>query len=105
MEPPLTELDGEIIYNPLPCFKCDKQLDPSVSGVMNQPYDGTVFTSHGQYGSTVFDPISDDRFIEITICDDCIVEAAKKRKILYCIRTHKLAEHKYSIFIPEGSNE
>ena len=36
-----------------------------------RPYAATTFTSHGHYGSTAFDPVS-DTFLEINICDDCL---------------------------------
>lgn len=41
----------------LPCLRCGQPL-PSVLGPaadISQPAGGTVFTSYGQYGSTVFD--------------------------------------------------
>lgn len=62
----------------LPCFRCGKDLDPA-NGDMphNQPYAGTIFRAHGQYGSTVFDPNVWDapkEFLEINICDGCLLQ-------------------------------
>jgi hypothetical protein len=53
------------------CFKCEKEL---TSFQPNQPYDAVSFTSYGQYGSQVFDPM-DHSFLEIHICDDCLTKA------------------------------
>lgn len=63
---------------PLPCISCGAILESALPGtpdvdIVNQPYKGTVFTSTGQYGSTVFDPITGADFIEITVCDSCLV--------------------------------
>lgn len=37
-----------------------------------QPYAATTFLSHGQYGSTVFDPQDESR-LQINVCDPCLV--------------------------------
>ena len=103
MTPPIIEVNGEIVSNPLPCFKCDKQLEGAAGpDVVNQPYGGTVFSSRGQYGSTVFDPVISGKTIEITICDECIREKTKKRKVLFVllIEQQPLVEH--YIFNPES---
>ncbi len=77
----------------LNCFKCDKQLEPVFNNVENQPYAGTVFISYGQYGSTVWDPQNpmSRRWLEINICDDCLVE--NKVQVLH------------GQFIPAGDND
>lgn len=61
----------------LPCMVCGTVLEsalPATIDTDNQPSDGTVFTSRGQYGSTVWDPMNDSDFIEITICDACLIK-------------------------------
>jgi len=73
----------------LNCFKCDKELEPAFSDnpfKENQPFGGTVFTTHGHYGSTVFDPAGweSSRFLELTICDECLV--ANKEQVLHGTR-------------------
>jgi len=67
----------------LPCIVCCKQLDPAFpqkeqdllkethNTTGNQPNNGTCFQSSGNYGSTVFDPVSTHIFAEINICDEC----------------------------------
>lgn len=59
----------------IPCFKCgyvpesvDKEHWPE------QPYGATVFTSGGQYGSTVYDPMSNLRHLRIILCDKCLLK-------------------------------
>jgi hypothetical protein len=41
------------------------------------PNDGVVFHARGNYGSTVFDPL-DGTYLEVLICDDCLVEHKSK---------------------------
>lgn len=56
----------------LPCIACGRLLN-NVSGDTegNQPYAGIAFTSHGHYGSTIYDPM-DGHFLEVNICDACL---------------------------------
>lgn len=63
----------------LPCIICGKTLEPALRNVRdridaNQPKDGTVFSSHGNYGSTVWDPMTGVDLLEINICDPCLLE-------------------------------
>jgi hypothetical protein len=39
----------------LPCIVCGKHLVNVFEDAENQPADGLVITTHGNYGSTVFD--------------------------------------------------
>lgn len=67
----------------LPCIVCGKALSSavpaSVSSGTNQPNDGLNFAARGNYGSTVFDPLSEDGagYLEVSVCDACVVEKAK----------------------------
>jgi hypothetical protein len=45
---------------------------------ISQPYDGLAFQSQGHYGSTVFDPM-DGTYLEINICDECLLRASELR--------------------------
>jgi hypothetical protein len=67
---------------PLPCIICDKPLQSVFTSKamaefaesdINQPNDATTFISHGQYGSTLWDPMNSDETLEINICDPCLV--------------------------------
>lgn len=62
--------------NTLPCIVCDREIEginngPDYTG--NQPHGATTFVSHGQYGSTIWDPM-DGSYIEINVCDECLAE-------------------------------
>lgn len=46
-----------------------------------QPDDGIMCQSHGNYGSTVFDP-EDLSYLAFNICDDCIVEKAQQGRVM-----------------------
>jgi hypothetical protein len=54
-----------------PCLACGRELYNVSDDSENQPYNGTTFYSHGQYGSTIYDPM-DGHFLEINICDFCL---------------------------------
>jgi hypothetical protein len=59
----------------IPCFKCGyvpKSVDEE--HWPEQPYGATVFTSGGQYGSTVYDPMSNLQHLRIILCDKCLLE-------------------------------
>ncbi len=64
-----------------PCIVCRKQLGNLMAPEGNQPNDGVAFTSPGHYGSAAFDPM-DMTFLEINVCDDCLVAAAKDGAVL-----------------------
>jgi hypothetical protein len=67
----------------LQCIICDTSFESAVPEGFgeNQPSEGTVFTSSGQYGSTAFDPL-DGSVLEITICDPCLRAKAAKQRVL-----------------------
>lgn len=61
----------------LPCIVCGTKLESALpNGEYNQPYSGTTFSSHGQYGSTVWDPMSQggNETLEINVCDHCLLK-------------------------------
>lgn len=65
----------------LPCVVCGEALRNIEETATNQPYKGTAFTTHGHYGSTSFDPM-DGRYLELNLCDKCIVRLGYEGKIL-----------------------
>ena len=70
----------EMSDTPFPCIVCGKSLKNFFAP--NQPLDGCLFTSRGNYGSSVFDEI-DGAKLEINICDDCLCTAQKKGWVGY----------------------
>jgi len=79
------------------CFICNKSLKREISSsdpnTIWPVYDGISFRATGNYGSTVFDPITDDGFLEILICDECIKKKSKQIKRVRNIQTK--TEYKY----------
>jgi hypothetical protein len=78
--------DGEV-RPALSCICCGNALENFDPGSRNQPYAGTAFTTHGHYGSTVFDPMPDLRghgeMLEINVCDNCLTAAAKLGRVAH----------------------
>ena len=70
----------------LPCIVCGKKLKNVFAG-SNQPSDGIVVMTTGNYGSTVWDSMNGE-FLEFNVCDPCLREAAEHRRILVA-RTQK----------------
>jgi hypothetical protein len=69
---------------PLPCIVCGYEPEPvdhDRHEDNNQPYGATAFTSHGHYGSTVFDPM-DGQYLEINICDTCLRRGATSSRVV-----------------------
>lgn len=75
------------IREPLGCIVCGKEPgsafgDTEDDRTHRQPYGATTFVSHGHYGSTVFDDIDSGAFLEINVCDDCLVKATERNVLL-----------------------
>lgn len=60
----------------------------------NHPSEATIFTSHGHYGSTFFDPM-DSSYIEINVCDECLKKAQEKKQII--INTQKMGGYRSEV--------
>lgn len=86
----------------LDCFKCGKQLKPVFSDnpvTNNQPSHGTTFHSYGQYGSTVIDSMDHRMFLEINICDPCLLDHAER--VLHGCRREAAVMFEYKPWDPE----
>lgn len=55
------------------CFKCGGELELVHKDTPDQCHGGVTFETHGNYGSTVFDPVDATMSLVIVICDDCLV--------------------------------
>lgn len=67
--------------NKIPCFACGKELDnldyvsrETGKRVEVHPINGLHFRSYGHYGSTIFDPMGTGEYLDIAICDLCIMK-------------------------------
>lgn len=81
----------------LPCFVCGKTLTHAFGGLVEtelrqQPNDAVIFSSHGNYGSTLFDELGEE-FLELNICDECLY--ARSDRILHC--RHRTTRHRESM--------
>jgi len=70
-------------YARLRCIICGDRLPRAFPDKADLPYGGTVFTTHGHYGSTVFDPAAGSETLEITICDHHMRAKAREGLILH----------------------
>jgi hypothetical protein len=52
-------------------------------------YDATIWHCHGNFGSSVYDPLSDQVFLEALICDACLIQ---KRKLVEEVMVHRSVE-------------
>ena len=75
----------------LPCFACGKKLLAAIKkNTNNQPSGAVCFRAPGQYGSRLFDPMNDNEYIEVNICDACLKKNAKKA--LYYVKHSNTVE-------------
>lgn len=75
-----------------PCFICGKSLETPAHDnptTWSPVMDGLWFRAYGNFGSTVFDPISGEHFLRICICDKCILERQKQISVVSSIQTKK----------------
>ena len=81
------------------CFACGKAIEPGhVDPSMPReelatvnPSDGNKFIAHGNYGSTVFDPLgSRDEYLQIIVCCDCL--KANRERVKYVRRSRRWEE-------------
>ena len=87
----MTRMDKRI------CICCGGVLgaEPSDDPLTISPvYNGLIFRSNGNFGSTVFDPmpIGVEDILEVIICDDCVKARAKRVRRIYNIRREVTAE-------------
>jgi hypothetical protein len=63
------------------CIVCGRSFESAFPPELKDstPYGGTVFTSWGNFGSTVFDPsgLRESERLQIIVCDGCLTTAAK----------------------------
>lgn len=67
----MTSLD-----RPLACIACGELLKSVFDreGYRHQPSRAATFTSYGNYGSTVWDPMGNSKYLMINVCDACLTE-------------------------------
>lgn len=84
------------------CIACLKELTPAMLGDDPEgpgPFsEATIFTSSGNYGSTVFDPMDSSMFLEVNICDECLLRNAHAVKT---VRKATSTKYDYSPWNPQ----
>lgn len=63
-----------------PCIICGANLE-RVFTDEGQPNDGVVCTTHGNYGSTVFDDLTGE-YLAFNICDSCLTDKAAEGRVM-----------------------
>ena len=83
----------EFSLDPIPCIVCGTTPESvhrsdtlSDSNYPALPYRATMFESHGNHGSTVFDPLNNVEALIANVCDDCLRRASKKGRV-YRVKT------------------
>lgn len=71
----------------LSCIVCHKALVNEIDLADNQPRDGVVCNTHGNYGSRVYDSLNANEYLEFNVCDDCLVKASNRGEIVHVTRT------------------
>jgi hypothetical protein len=49
------------------CFICERFIEVENDVIQN----ATIWQTHGNYGSQAYDSLSENRHLEIAVCDDC----------------------------------
>lgn len=69
------------IKTKIPCIVCNKELDnleytmqSNGTKVEVHPMNGLHFRTYGHYGSTIFDPMGTGEYLDVAICDICIMK-------------------------------
>jgi hypothetical protein len=86
------------------CVVCGKELKPAFEDDIDNespPSAATVFTSHGNFGSTLWDPVGSSRYLQVTLCDKCLSQAAAAGRVLLCEPQRAITPVKYSIWSGE----
>jgi hypothetical protein len=71
-------------HNKIPCFVCDKELDNMEYEVRDSvpvevhPMGGLSFRTYGHYGSVIFDPLGTGEYLDLAICDLCVMKNLDK---------------------------
>jgi len=58
------------------CLICERELETDAHGTV---YEATIWRSHGNYGSSAYDPMRENRYLEAHVCDQCLI---KKKPLL-----------------------
>jgi hypothetical protein len=77
------------------CIACRRPI----GGDYDAPDGALVFTSHGNYGSHLFDSMNE--WLRIVICDDCVRETAVRGEVYLGRRSPPRIPNYYTPFTPD----
>lgn len=84
--------------DPVPCFSCGAKLEQASEttdpGYLDQAIDAVMFRGYGNWGSGVFDPLHSRRHLLINICDHCLTDPGKARRVV--VITKEVPPAKYT---------
>lgn len=80
-------------YEPNHCIACKKQVDSQE----HWPLDALIFEATGNYGSSIFDPMGNDKWLRVVICDACIVENQDKVRMVENLTVPELEVKEFDI--------
>lgn len=76
------------------CLVCEKEIEGDDVAV----HDATVWRSHGDYGSKVYDPLAGDVFLEAFVCDNCLLKKKALIEEVVVQRTTEVVERRSPTF-------
>jgi hypothetical protein len=75
---------------------------PGTEEKNSTPWAATVFTAHGNYGSTVFDPfLTSEAYLKVAICDRCLTAATEDGRVVHCQPRHEIAVNEKLWKVPD----
>lgn len=90
-------------YSELRCIKCGREFTPA-DGAQDRdtlaPYEALLFIARGNYGSAVYDPMSDREYLLVIICDACIVKAAGQGNVMQVTKVPRPEDVTWSAWEP-----
>jgi len=85
------------------CLVCDKEVDVDdagrESGSIQPAYNATVWRTWGNYGSTLFDPMLGDVYLEAVVCDNCLKAKKSQMELIRVRKRTEVVERKEPEFI------
>jgi hypothetical protein len=57
------------------CFKCEKEIESAIQAqdAWETPSGAVQFDGGFGFGSAIYDALVDNRYVQVIICDDCLV--------------------------------
>lgn len=82
------------------CFACLREIEAKVEdGEIVSTSDAAIFSSHGNYGSTVLD--MEDATVEVLVCDACLVSRREHVRAHVKVKRFDRTEANVSELIPD----